>query len=148
MVKAARQDVLATLYVTGRDTLDMELELMFDDETATWQFLGYAGQDRRQRRERLLSEVNELLMEEGDFHGTASELLAKLSARTDLNIKSANALTRQLNPFKSLLHLEYDICYLMERSGKERTLHLTRILNDDSDDTVRPGTDTVTIVTE
>ena len=148
MVKAARQDVLATLYVTGRDTLDMELELMFDDETATWQFLGYAGQDRRQRRERLLGEVNELLMEEGDFHGTASDLLAKLSARTDLNIKSANALTRQLNPFKSLLHLEYDICYLMERSGKERTLHLTRISNDDSDDTVRPGTDAVTIVTE
>ena len=148
MVKAARQDVLATLYVTGRDTLDMELELMFDDENATWQFLGYAGQDRRQRRERLLGEVNELLMEGGDFHGTASELLAKLSARADLNIKSANALTRQLNPFKSLLHLEYDICYLMERSGKERTLHLTRISNDDSDDTVRPGTDTVTIVTE
>jgi hypothetical protein len=62
------------------------------------------------------------------------------------NIKSANALTRQLNPFKSLLHLEYDICYLMERSGKERTLHLTRISNDGSDDTVRPSTDTVTTV--
>ena len=77
-----------------------------------------------------------------------SELLAKLSARADLNIKSANALTRQLNPFKSLLHLEYDICYLTERSGKERTLHLTRIPNDDSDDTVYPSTDTVTIVTE
>ena len=38
--------------------------------------------------------------------------------------------------------------YNFERTGKERTLHLTRISNDDSDDTVHPGTDTVTIVTE
>ena len=42
----------------------------------------------------------------------------------------------------------YDTAELAEVIGiSERTLHLTRILNDDSDDTLTPGADTVTIVT-
>lgn len=108
----------------------------------------FRRQDRRQRGERPLSEVNEHFIEEDDFHGTASELLAKLSARTDLNIKSANALTRRLNPQKSMLRYEYGILYNFERTGKERTLHLTRIPDDDSDDTLPPVTDTVICVME
>ena len=148
MLKDERMDNRAKLYTTGRDTLDMELELIFDRTSSTWQFLGYGGKERIQKRDRLLSEVNDFLTDEGQFHGTASELLTLLSARTELQIKSANALTRLLNPQKSMLQYEYGILYNFERTGKERTLHLTRIINDDSDDTLTPGTDTVTIVTE
>ena len=46
MIKADRQDNLATLYATGHDTLDMELEFMFDEDTSTWQFLGHGGKER------------------------------------------------------------------------------------------------------
>ena len=148
MIKDERMDNRAKLYITGRDTLDMQLELLFDRTSSTWQFLGYGGQERIQKRDRLLGEVNDFLIDEGPFHGTASELLTLLSARTELQIKSANALTRLLNPQKSLLQYEYGILYNFERTGKERTLHLTRIPDDDSDDTLTPGADTVTIVTE
>lgn len=134
--------------VTGRDTLDMELELIFDQASSTWEFLGYGGKERIQKRDRLLSVINDFLIDEGPFHGTASELLEQLSARTELQIKSANALTRLLNPQKSLLQYEYGILYNFERTGKERTLHLTRIPDDDSDDTLPPGADTVTTVTK
>ena len=147
MIKDERMDNRAKLYITGRDTLDMALELIFDRASSTWQFLGYGGKERVQKRDRLLSEVNDFLTDEGSFHGTASELLTLLSARTELQIKSANALTRLLNPQKSLLQYEYGILYNFERSGKERTLHLTRIPDDDSDDTPTPGADTVTTVT-
>ena len=99
-------DNRAKLYITGRDTLEMQLELLFDRTSSTWQFLGYGGQERIQKRDRLLGEVNDFLIDEGPFHGTASELLTLLSARTELQIKSANALTRLLNPQKSLLQYE------------------------------------------
>ena len=148
MVKADRQDNLATLYATGRDTLDMELELMFDEDTSTWQFLGHGGKERIQKRERLLSELNDLLTDTGPFHGTASELMAQLCARSDIQIKSPNALTRQLNPYRALMEFEYSIRCEVERTAKGRTLHLTKTENDDSDDTLTPDTDTVTIVTE
>ena len=147
MIKDERMDNRAKLYITGRDTLDMQLELLFDRTSSTWQFLGYGGQERIQKRDRLLGEINDFLIDEGPFHGTASELLTLLSARTELQIKSANALTRLLNPQKSLLQYEYGILYNFERTGKERTLHLTRVPDDDSDDTLPPGADTVTIVT-
>ena len=146
MIKDERMDNRAKLYITGRDTLDMQLELLFDRTSSTWQFLGYGGQERIQKRDKLLGEVNDFLIDEGPFHGTASELLTLLSARTELQIKSANALTRLLNPQKSLLQYEYGILYNFERTGKERTLHLTRIPDDDSDDTLTPGADTVTTV--
>ena len=148
MVKADRQDNLATLYATGRDTLDMELELMFDEDTSTWQFLGHGGKERIQKRERLLNELNDFLTDTGPFHGTASELMAQLCARSDIQIKSPNALTRQLNPYRALLEFEYGIRCELERNAKGRTLHLTKIKNDDSDDTPTLSTDTVNTVME
>jgi len=148
MIKADRRDKLATLYITGRDTLDMEFELMFDKDTTTWQFLGHSGKEHIQKRDRLLSELNTLLTDIGSFHGTASELMEQLCSRSDIQIKSANALTRRLNPYRNLLEFEYGIHCELERNAKGRTLHLTKIANDDSDDTLTPGTDTVTIVTE
>ena len=80
--------------------------------------------------------MKDFLAYEGSFHGTATELLTLLSARTEIQIKSANSLTRLLNPQKSFLQYEYGILYNLERTGKERTLHLTKILDDDSDDPV------------
>ena len=146
MIKADRQDNLATLYATGRDTLDMEFELMFDKNTSTWQLLGHSGKENIQKRDRLLSELNALLTEIGAFHGTASELMEQLCARSDIQIKSANALTRQLNPYRNLLEFEYGIRCELERNAKGRTLHLTKVSNDDSDDTSTISTDTVNIV--
>ena len=121
---------------------------MFDESTSTWKFLGHSGKEHIQRRDRLLSELNELLTEIGSFHGTASELMEQLCAKSDIQIKSANALTRQLNPYRALLEFEYGIRCELERNAKGRTLHLTKIKNDDSDDTPTLSTDTVNTVME
>ena len=96
----------------------------------------------------MLSELNDLLTEIGAFPGTASELMEKLCARSDIQIKSATALTRQLNPYRALMEFEYGIRCEVERTAKGRTLHLTKIANDDSVDTGTRSTDTVTTVTE
>ena len=52
MIKDERMDNRAKLYITGRDTLDMQLELLFDRTSSTWQFLGYGGQERIQKRDK------------------------------------------------------------------------------------------------
>ena len=56
--------------------------------------------------------------------------------------------TGQIDPYRNLLEFEYGIRCELERNAKGRTLHLTKIKNDDSDDTPTPGTDTVTTVME
>ena len=109
---------------------------------------GFCREKRIQKRERLLSELNDLLTDTGSFHGTASELMAQFCAKSDIQIKSPNALTRQLNPYRALMESEYGICCEVERTAKGRTLHLTNSENDDSDDILTHSTDTVTTVTE
>lgn len=133
LIKNDRMDNRAKLYVTGRDVLDMELELLFDRETATWQFLGYGTKEQIQKRDRLLTELDLYLSDVGSFVGSASVLLAALTQRSDLQIKSANALTRLLNPQKNYLRHEYGICYKQDRSKKERTIYLSKLSSDDSD---------------
>jgi len=132
LIKDDRMDRQAKLYVTGRDVLDVQINLVFDTQSCTWKFLGYGEKDQIQKRNRLLSAVNDLLTDIGSFRGTASELMALLSMRSDVIIKSPNALTRQLNPHKSLLQYEYGISYELDRTGKERTVHLKKRLDDDS----------------
>lgn len=53
---------------------------------------------------------------------------------------------QQLNPYRALLEFEYGIRCELERNAKGRTLHLTKIKNDDSDDTPTISTDTVSTV--
>ena len=151
LIRDERMDGRAKLYTTGRDILDMELDLLFDRDSLTWCFLGYGAKEQIQKRDCLLTEINDLITNEGQFHGTASELLTLLSTKAELHVKSANALTRLLNPQRSFLQHEYGILYSCERSGKERTLHLTKVPDtnsDDNDDTASPDADTVTIVTK
>lgn len=138
LVKNLRGDGQAKLFVTGRDVADQEIDLLFDKETCTWEILGFSKDMRIEKREHLLEALNEFLREAGSFHGTATELLEKLTAKAELQVKSPNALTRLLNPQKTFLQHEYGISYSVERSGKERTLHLTRVETDKIDDGIAP----------
>lgn len=138
LIKDERMDNRAKLYATGRDILDLELDLLFDRDSAEWKFLGYGGKERVEKRDCLLSEINDFLADNGQYHGTASALLDQLSARAELRIKSPNALTRLLNPQRNVLKYEYGILYDYERTSKERIIHLTRCPDDDNDDTVPP----------
>ena len=133
MIKDERMDNHAKLFVTGRDTPDMELELRFDPNTTTWQLIGCGDKKPTQKRDDLLVSINDLINDTEQFHGTASELIEQLSKYAELDIKSPSALTRLLNPNKALLEFEYGILYEVDRNKKERRIHLTRITGDDDD---------------
>ena len=80
-----------------------------------------------------MTELDLYLSDVGSFVGSASVLLAALTQRSDLQIKSANALTRLLNPQKNYLQREYGICYKQDRNKKERIIYLSKLSSDDSD---------------
>lgn len=137
MLKPDRQDNLATLYVTGRDMLDQEMQLEFDYEAKRWRLGLIGSKGNQQKRSKLLNMVHELITEQGDFHGTPTELFSLLAERGELPIKQPNALSRMLNPATGLLEQSYGIRYRNERTGEARKIHLEIIPqnNDDSDDT-------------
>ena len=118
---------MARLYTTGRDIPTLELELTRDKTSGIWKFIGYAEKEPNTTHERLLYEISNLLDDIESFNGTASELMELITSRCDIEIKSPNALTRQLNPYKSLLEAEFGIIYNTSRSGSERTINLHRL---------------------
>lgn len=139
MLKPERQDSMATLNITGRDMLDQELQLEFDKTRKQWRLLQGSTNRKAEKRSVLLTAVYEFVTEQGDFHGSATELFALLSQKQELPIKQPNALSRMLNPATSILEQDYGIRYRNERTGEARKIHLERIPppNDDSDDTAK-----------
>jgi len=129
LLKNDRMDNRAKLFITGRDVEDLAMELYFDRDSTTWEFLGYSsGCGKMEKRDRLIDAVCALVDADGPFVGTASELFARLLDRTELQIKSPNALTRLLNPQTVYLAREYGICYSCERTAKERILRLQKMV--------------------
>lgn len=139
LLKPERQDSMATLSITGRDMLDQELQLEFDKTRKQWRLLHGSVHAKAEKRSTLLTAVFEFVTEQGDFHGTATELFLLLSQKQELPVKQPNALSRMLNPVTSILEQDYGIRYRNERTGEARKIHLERIPqpNDDSDDTER-----------
>ncbi|MGN0624988.1 MAG: hypothetical protein ACI4I8_01850 [Oscillospiraceae bacterium] len=64
--------------------------------------------------------------------------------RLQIHGKAVQLCLRQLNPYRALMEFEYGICCKVERTVKGRTLHLTKIENDD---TPTHSTNTVTTIT-
>ena len=62
VVKRARGEADATLYVTGRDVVERELALRFTPEAGTWELLGDAAEYR-------LGETRKEILEPVDAHG-------------------------------------------------------------------------------
>lgn len=139
LLKPERQDNMATLSVTGRDMLDQELHLEFDKTRKQWRLLHGSVNGKAEKRSELLTAVYEFVTEQGDFHGTATELFSLLSQKQELPVKQPNALSRMLNPVTAILEQDYGIRYRNERTGETRKIHLERIeqADDDSDDTER-----------
>ena len=77
--------------------------------------------------------MNDFLTDGGSFCRIELEVLTKFSARTKLKSKSGNALARH-QIHRNLCYSKSTVAFTnFERSGKERSLHLTRFINDDND---------------
>jgi hypothetical protein len=157
--KKLRQETEAELFVTGRDTIDMQMQLQFDSAAKIWDFIGYSNPEKTEKKARLLSAVYELITEIKTFDGTPTELLKLLQERGENSVSKPNALTRLLNPNTEILRHDYGIAYRSDdRGGGVRKVHLKlmpvvevdgTVVEDGSDDSADNASpdDTVTIVT-
>ena len=120
--KPTRVGNTALLQVTGRDLPDQRLRLELDRETMRWRCLGLEEETEPPKADPLLLSVLASVKEEGDFEGTASELLERLGLEERMN---AASFSHKLRPLKAALE-DHGVELAFERSVKGRILTLRR----------------------
>ena len=121
--KPARVGSGAFLQVTGRDLPDQRLRLELDRETMRWRFLGAEEEADGPADDPLLLRLLAFVREEGDFEGTASELLARLGLEGEL---SPVGFSRRLRPLAAALE-DRGAALRFSRGSKARLLTLRRM---------------------
>ena len=117
--KESRRSRTAKLIATGRDIEDMEYILEFDKETRIWKFISddsdnpfYLSSDK------ILSEIVEFIKNEGNFIGTASELIEKMTSSARHHV-----LAKKLSQNKMMLK-DMGIIVNNLRTGSRREITL------------------------
>ena len=125
LTKDTRADNQAKLHITGRDTPDMQLRLELDREDNVWQFVRFASGEVQPIDESLLVAIEQILVD-GNFTGTASELIAAVQ-RVDSGIEiKPNRLTRLLRD-KTLELEKRGIKFATKRTNNARMLTLDKV---------------------
>ena len=109
--------------MTGRDLPDQRLRLELDRETMRWRFLGAEEEADGPADDPLLLRLLAFVREEGDFEGTASELLARLGLEGEL---SPVGFSRRLRPLAAALE-DRGAALRFSRGSKARLLTLRRM---------------------
>ena len=138
--KKKRTDNEAKMQVVGRDQEDQELTLEFNRDRCIWELTKAEKELHLKPVDPVTRRIAEYIRTEGDWTGTATELLACLP---DLELKP-NILTRRLNVDTSVLFNEFHIEYTNRRSGDKRTITLVH-LSDPEDETKDTNSDDMTI---
>ncbi len=122
--KAKRVENKARLHITGRDVEDKIIELEFDRNSSTWQFVKYIKGDEEIYID-LFFAMKNLLKTENPFKGTATELFDRLKfIDNDLDYKP-NIITRIINQNILTLENTYRIKCQYKRTNKRREICLT-----------------------
>jgi len=137
LLRPDRRKAEAILHITGRDIEDMAFHLLFDPETRIWQFGGFVCTEKEEKENPIIDAIVAFVHTAAEYHGTSSNLMDILKGQ-GVQIKSASALTRVLNPQASYLLQKYGLIYRCERTAKERIIHITpdcsAEFNDDNND--------------
>lgn len=124
MLKDDRASDRVKLFGTGRDLRDMELDLCFRKNPMDWTLEDSSVGSFKPARDRELCQVAAFIREKQTWEGTASDLVAALTAReSDFEVKP-NALVRILNANRSLLPEHYSLQYQSKRIGNAKLLIL------------------------
>ncbi len=125
ITKKSRNDKKAVLHITGRDVLQNDIVICFNEITSRWDIIGYKEKINREEYERnpIVRTVRELLKLKGTWEGTASMLIEK---GKELNIyieKDAQGVGYELNKLEKLF-FDYDrITYSYKPNGNAGRIH-------------------------
>lgn len=124
MLKDERANGRTTLFGTGRDVRDMELNLRFRKSPMDWVLEGGSIGSFKPARDEELSQVAELVREKESWEGTATELTDALTQRNEEFTGKPNALVRILNANKTIIEDYYGFSVETKRVGNTKLLCL------------------------
>lgn len=122
LLKSNRSSGNATLHCTGRDIEDREIELHFDKETCTWEYISDSVERPEMVLPKVLQKLVEMMKEISFFSGSNADFLEKFNRYTGTDIK-ANALKRKMNHWRLDLE-ELGVTY---ESGKRDNVRVIDI---------------------
>ena len=100
--KSKRCSTNATLYCSGRDIEDREIELCFDKDSCTWNFVSDSSDNPKMLLPDEMQKLIEMMKEISFFSGSNSDFIEQYNQYTGREIK-ANSLKRMMNRYRSEL---------------------------------------------
>ena len=122
LLKSKRSSGNATLHCTGRDIEDREIELHFDKETCTWEYISDSVENPELVLPKELQKLVEMMKEISFFSGSNADFLEKFNRYAGTDIK-ANALKRKMNHWRLDLE-ELGVTYESKKSNNIRNIHI------------------------
>ena len=100
--KSKRCSTNATLYCSGRDIEDREIELCFDKDSCTWNFVSDSSDNPEMLLPVEMQKLIEMMKEISFFSGSNADFIEQYNQYTGREIK-ANSLKRMMNRYRSEL---------------------------------------------
>ena len=107
--KSKRCSTNATLYCSGRDIEDREIELCFDKDNCVWNFVSDSSDNPEMLLPDEMQKLIEMMKEISFFSGSNADFVEQYNQYTGREIK-ANSLKRMMNRYRSELE-ESGVCF-------------------------------------
>ena len=107
--KSKRCSTNATLYCSGRDIEDREIELCFDKDNCVWKFVSDSSDNPEMLLPDEMQKLIEMMKEISFFSGSNADFVEQYNQYTGREIK-ANSLKRMMNRYRSELE-ESGVCF-------------------------------------
>ena len=120
--KSKRCSTNATLYCSGRDIEDREIELSFDKDSCTWNFVSDSSDNPEMLLPVEMQNLIEMMKSISSFCGSNSDFVERYTQFTGREIK-ANSLKRMMNRWRSELE-ENGICFESRKQNNVRVIDI------------------------
>ena len=120
--KSKRCSTYATLYCSGRDIEDREIELSFDKDSCTWNFVSDSSDNPEMLLPVEMQKLIEMTKSISSFCGSNAEFLERYHQFTGIEIK-ANSLKRMMNRWRSELE-ENGVCFESRKQNNVRVIDI------------------------
>ena len=120
--KSKRCSANATLYCSGRDIEDREIELCFDKENCVWNFVSDSSDNPEMLLPGEMQKLVGMMKENSFFSGSNADFIERYNQYTGREIK-ANSLKRMMNRYRSELE-DNDIYFESSKRNNVRVIDI------------------------
>ena len=120
--KSKRCSTNATLYCSGRDIEDREIELCFDKDNCVWNFVSDSSDNPEMLLPVEMQKLIEMMKEISFFSGSNADFIEQYNQYTGREIK-ANSLKRMMNRYRSELE-DNDIYFESSKRNNVRVIDI------------------------